>query len=98
VEAVPIAKKSGDKIFAGGKQLGNIIEMEVLNSVSQSYLTQLWDNEVFSKKNNQSYTTLITKMSHYFTPALLLIAFVGLGFWLPKRSEERRVGKESKRK
>lgn len=83
-EAVPIAKKSGDKIFAGGKQLGNIIEMEVLNSVSQSYLTQLWDNEVFSKKNNQSYTTLITKMSHYFTPALLLIAFVGLGFWLPK--------------
>src|SRR5690606_35985027 len=23
-------------------------------------------------------------MSHYFTPALLLIAFVGLGIWLPK--------------
>ena len=83
-EAVPIAKKSGDKIFAGGKQLGNIIEMEVLSSVSQSYLTQLWDNEVFEKKNNQSYTTLITKVSHYFTPILLLIAFTGLGFWLPK--------------
>lgn len=83
-EAVPIAKKSGDKIFAGGKQLGNIIEMEVLSSVSQSYLTQLWDNEIFEKKNNQSYTTLITKVSHYFTPTLLLIAFTGLGFWLPK--------------
>lgn len=83
-EAVPIAKKSGDKIFAGGKQLGNLMEMEVTDSVSQSYLTQLWDNEVFDKKNNQSYTTLITKVSHYFTPILLLIAFTGLGFWLPK--------------
>jgi Cu+-exporting ATPase len=29
-EAVPIEKKSGDKLFAGGKQLGNMIEMEVL--------------------------------------------------------------------
>jgi len=29
-EAVAIEKKSGDKIFAGGKQLGRIIEMEVL--------------------------------------------------------------------
>jgi len=83
-EAIPIAKKSGDKIFAGGKQLGNLIEMEVLNSVSQSYLTQLWDNEVFDKKNKQSYTTLITRVSHYFTPTLLLIAFLGLGIWLPK--------------
>lgn len=83
-EAVPITKKSGDKIFAGGKQLGNLMEMEVTSSVSQSYLTQLWDNEVFDKKNNQSYTTLITKISHYFTPTLLLIAFAGLGFWLPR--------------
>jgi Cu+-exporting ATPase len=33
-EAVPIEKKSGDKVFAGGKQLGKVIEMEVLFSVS----------------------------------------------------------------
>jgi len=83
-EAVPIAKKSGDKLFAGGKQIGNPIEMEVTDSISQSYLTQLWDNEVFNTKNKQSYTTLITKVSHYFTPILLVIAFAGLGFWLTK--------------
>src|SRR5690606_35853403 len=58
-EAEAISKRSGDKVFAGGKQVGNRIEMEVLNTVSQSYLTQLWDNEVFRKKNQQSYTTLI---------------------------------------
>jgi len=83
-EAVPIVKKSGDKLFAGGKQLGNPVEMEVTDSISQSYLTQLWDNEVFTKKNNPTYTTLITRVSHYFTPTLLFIAFVGLGFWLTK--------------
>lgn len=83
-EADAITKQSGDKIFAGGKQVGNRIEMEVLNSVSQSYLTQLWDNEVFHKKNQQSYTTLITKVSQYFTPILLVIALAGFIYWIFK--------------
>lgn len=30
-EAVPITKKSGDKVFAGGKQIGKVIEMEMRN-------------------------------------------------------------------
>jgi len=83
-EADAIPKRSRDKMFAGGKQVGNIIEMEVLNSVSQSYLTQLWDNEVFRKKNQQSYTTHITKVSRYFTPILLTIAFAGFIYWIFK--------------
>jgi len=81
-EALPIKKNSGDKLFAGGKQLGNMVEMQVLNSVSQSYLTQLWDNEVFRKNGQQGYTTLITKVSQYFTPILLLVAFLGLSYWI----------------
>lgn len=81
-EATPVKKVSGDKLFAGGKQFGNMIEMQVLNAVSQSYLTQLWDNEVFNKKSNQGYTTLITKVSQYFTPILLSIAILGLVYWL----------------
>jgi len=35
-EAIPITKKSGDKVFAGGKQIGKAIEMDVLHTVSQS--------------------------------------------------------------
>lgn len=81
-EAVPITKKSGDKIFAGGKQIGNIMEMEVLNSVSQSYLTQLWSNDVFQKKSDKTYKTITDKISRYFTPILLLIAFAGFGYWI----------------
>ncbi|WP_300484847.1 heavy metal translocating P-type ATPase metal-binding domain-containing protein [Flavobacterium sp.] len=81
-EEVPIAKKSGDKIFAGGKQIGKVIEMEVLHSVSQSYLTQLWSNEVFQKKTNFKYKTITDTVSRYFTPALLLLAFISFGYWI----------------
>ena len=81
-EAVPINKKSGDKIYAGGKQMGSIIEMEVLQSVSQSYLTQLWSNEVFQKKIAQKHKTITDAISRYFTPVLLFIAFAGFGYWI----------------
>jgi Cu+-exporting ATPase len=81
-EAIPIVKKSGDKVFAGGKQIGKIIEMEVLHSVSQSYLTQLWSNDVFQKNVEQKHKSITDKISQYFTPILLLIAFVGFGYWV----------------
>ncbi|KIQ22115.1 ATPase [Flavobacterium sp. MEB061] len=81
-EEVPITKKSGDKIFAGGKQIGKIIEMEVLHSVSQSYLTQLWSNEIFQKNVDQKHKTITDVISRYFTPILLLIAFAGFGYWI----------------
>lgn len=81
-ESVPITKKSGDKVFAGGKQIGKVIEMEVLHSVSQSYLTQLWSNEVFQKKVQQKHKTITDAISRYFTPILLLIAFAGFGYWI----------------
>lgn len=83
-EAVAIKKKSGDKVYAGGKQIGKIIEMEVLNSVSQSYLTQLWSNDVFQKRVEQQYKNITDTISRYFTPALLLLAFTSFGFWIFK--------------
>ena len=81
-EAVPIEKKSGDKLFAGGKQLGKVIEMEVLFSVSQSYLTQLWSNDVFQKKVDIKHKTITDKISRYFTPALLGLALVSFLYWI----------------
>ena len=81
-EAVPIIKRSGDKVFAGGKQIGKMIEMEVLQTVSQSYLTQLWSNDVFQKNVEQKHKTITDKISRYFTPILLLIAFIGFGYWI----------------
>ncbi|HLP63090.1 heavy metal translocating P-type ATPase [Flavobacterium sp.] len=81
-EAVAIEKKSGDKIFAGGKQMGKVIEMEVLFSVSQSYLTQLWSNDVFQKRVEQKHKTITDTISRYFTPALLGLAVVSFIYWM----------------
>lgn len=81
-ESIPVSKMSGDKIFAGGRLNGNAVEIEVLQAVSQSYLTQLWSNEVFDKKTHRQFKSITDKVSHYFTPALLLIAFAGFGYWI----------------
>ena len=81
-EAVPITKKSGDKVFAGGKQIGKVIEMDVLHSIQQSYLTQLWGNDIFQKNFEQRHKTITDRISRYFTPILLLIAFAGFGYWI----------------
>jgi Cu+-exporting ATPase len=81
-EAVQIEKKSGDKIFAGGKQIGKVIEMEVLFSVSQSYLTQLWSNDVFQKRVEQQHKSITDRISRYFTPALLALAIISFLYWI----------------
>jgi len=80
-EAIPVEKKSGDKIFAGGKQMGEAIVIESIKTVSQSYLTQLWSNDVFQKKNDFKFRSITDRASQLFTPALLFIAFVGLFSW-----------------
>ncbi|MDY0781414.1 heavy metal translocating P-type ATPase [Tenacibaculum sp. IB213877] len=81
-EADPVAKKSGDKVFAGGKQMGDVIEIEVLNSVSQSYLTQLWSNDVFQKDKTSTFKNLTDSISQHFTIAVLTIAIIATSFWL----------------
>ena len=48
-ESAPEHKTNGELIYAGGKQIGGAIEVETIKEISQSYLTQLWNNEVFDK-------------------------------------------------
>lgn len=80
-ESLPVVKQSGDKLFAGGKQTAGAIEMEVINTIEQSYLTQLWSNDVFSKSNEKTIKNITDSISRYFTMAILLIAFLAGIFW-----------------
>jgi len=81
-EAEAVKKISGDKLFAGGKQKSGVIEIEVLSSVEQSYLTQLWSNEAFKDDKVKAYQSLIDSISKRFTVAVLTIAFVATAYWL----------------
>ncbi|WP_291099616.1 heavy metal translocating P-type ATPase [Empedobacter sp. UBA7611] len=75
-----ISKKAGDKIFAGGKQSGHAIELEVISDVNQSYLTQLWNNDAFHKEESE-LNALTNKISHYFTLTILFITALSAIYW-----------------
>ncbi|WP_292949266.1 heavy metal translocating P-type ATPase metal-binding domain-containing protein [Olleya sp. UBA1516] len=81
-ESETVKKISGDKLFAGGKQTSGVIEMEAIKSVEQSYLTQLWSNDVFSKNKEDGFTTLTNAISKRFTIAVLSIAFIATAYWM----------------
>jgi len=82
-ESKPVSKVSGEMIYAGGRQLGSAIELEVIREVSQSYLTQLWNNDIFNKKSESFFTNFSNVVSKRFTIFVLLTAFISAGFWLP---------------
>ncbi|KAA0992994.1 heavy metal translocating P-type ATPase [Dyadobacter aurulentus] len=80
-EAEPVTCNKGDTIYAGGKQKGTAIELEVLQKVSQSYLTQLWNNEAFSKEKEDPNQTLAGRINRYFSLTVLAIAVVTFLVW-----------------
>jgi len=82
-ESVSVSKTLGEIIYAGGRQMGEAIELEVVKSVSQSYLTQLWNNEAFTRKQDNRMQTFNERVSKYFTIVLLAIAIGSLLAWLP---------------
>ncbi len=75
-----IPKKSGDKIFAGGKQSGHAIELEIVSEVDQSYLTQLWNNDAFNKQESE-LNALTNHISQYFTIIILVITLIAAITW-----------------
>jgi Cu+-exporting ATPase len=80
-ESENVEKISGDKIFAGGKQQGGIIQVQLTKSVSQSYLTQLWNQEIFTRKKPVNINNRVNTVSKYFTLTILGIALVTGVFW-----------------
>lgn len=80
-ESRPIEKHSGDRIYAGGRQMGEAIELEVIKAVSQSYLTQLWNHDVFQKNKEEGVHNITDAISKYFTVVILIVAFVASAYW-----------------
>ncbi|WP_026898164.1 heavy metal translocating P-type ATPase [Daejeonella oryzae] len=80
-ESAPLRKVLGEMLYAGGRQIGEAIELEVIKPVSQSYLTGLWNNETFKITDNklQNFNDMIAK---YFSLATFIIAFSAAGFWI----------------
>ncbi len=77
-----VKKKSGDKLFAGGKNIGSNIQIQLLKKVDQSYLTKLWDEDSFRIDKEAKTQTLISRIGKYFTITIMSIAVITLIYWL----------------
>ncbi|MBC6608075.1 heavy metal translocating P-type ATPase metal-binding domain-containing protein [Hymenobacter sp. BT188] len=84
-ESTPVARASGELVFAGGRQLGEALELEVVRDVSQGYLTQLWNNPAFAKQDNDAtWETYANRVGRYFVAVTLLLALGTLVYWGPR--------------
>ena len=80
-ESLPIHIQRGELVYAGGKQLDGLLELVVVKEVSQSYLTNLWNNSIFHKKvekKSNSYDVI----AKYFTYVVLVFGLGSGFFWL----------------
>jgi len=81
-ESAPVAKSPGDYLYAGGKQTGTAIEVEIVKAVSQSYLTSLWNHEAFQKNRDDNLDTLTNRYSRRFTFIVISVAMGAALFWI----------------
>ncbi len=79
-EAIPIPKKDGDFVYAGGRQVGSSLELVVETEVDQSYLTRLWNQKGEDKQTGNLKNTINT-VSQYFTLVVIIIAFAVFFWW-----------------
>lgn len=81
-ESSPVSKSFKSLIYAGGRQVGEAIELMVEKEISQSYLTELWNQEIGAEKEGSKLNSIIDHVSRYFTLAIILIALMSGIYWL----------------
>ena len=80
-ESLPVVKKKGDFIYAGGKLIGKRTAFKVLKPCDRSQLTQLW-NEVVNEDKEKHQVTTQDKISVYFMAIVMAISFIAGLVWV----------------
>jgi Cu+-exporting ATPase len=81
-ESEPVTHAAGSHLYAGGRQVGGLIEVETVKPVEQSRLAALWDNETFRKQGNGDLDSLTNRYSRRFTVLVAGIAVAAAVFWI----------------
>lgn len=79
-ENTPVPKRKGELVYAGARQCGPTIELEVIRPATGSHITELWNNEVF-RHDKHTEKSFIHPWSRYFTYVLLSLALVSAVYW-----------------
>jgi Cu+-exporting ATPase len=79
-ESELIEKKEGQSVYAGARHNGDFIEVQLIQPVSHSYLTSLWNKDVFTETKERRDQWL-DQISNIFTWLVLLIAAATAVYW-----------------
>jgi Cu+-exporting ATPase len=79
-ESLPVSHAAGEYIYAGGKQAGAMIELQVMKEVSQSYLVQLW-NSNWNKQDINRFEKLVNAISRWFIVVTFSISTAAAIYW-----------------
>lgn len=82
-ESEPVTVDVGKTVYAGGRQTGEQLTIQVIKPVAGSYLTSLWNHNAFSKNKVEQNRTnsVIHVMSKYFTVVLLALTALTALYW-----------------
>lgn len=80
-ESEPVTIPRGKTIYAGGRQIGASITVEVTKPVSHSYITQLWNDATFKAPKIESLVSLSNRFSKVFTFSVLSVAMFTFLYW-----------------
>lgn len=80
-ESKPVKVSQGDLVYAGGRLIGQPVELCVTKKISQSHLTSLWNNQVFQKPEESRYKKTIDRAARIFTWVVMGIAGVTAVVW-----------------
>lgn len=82
-ESQPVKVKAGEKVFAGGRQVGEELVIRVDKPIASSYLTSLWNHQAFARDKTRSNdrTSAIHVLSKHFTAILFSLAALTAAYW-----------------
>ncbi len=80
-ESTPIRKQAAEVLYAGGIQLQGAITIKVVKEVSQSHLTQLWNQSETKQQSSKPLLPIIDSISVYFTLVIISVAIAGFIYW-----------------
>lgn len=74
-------RREGQQVYAGGRQKGAELEIELNQTVDNSELTSLWNTDAFKKDEQADLHTSVDKISKYFTATIILLALITAFYW-----------------
>lgn len=82
-ESKPEQRKIGQQVYAGGRQKGGELAIELTETVNNSELTSVWNSQSFKKQHQADLHTWVDRISKYFTLTIILLAaYTGVYWWL----------------